>query len=153
MPYRFPTAALAATLLLGCGGDSSGPTSSIPAELVGNWIAEPACLPICGWTLTSSTDPEVSLNFVDDPLFITVGVGIESDADFELSFSGQSAPERGTLRVQGQMMIITADAGAVDTADYHIQNGYLHMQLRKEYAFSVGGQAHSGRPAGVFERQ
>lgn len=153
MPQRVLTAALAGALLLGCGSDPSDPGNRIPAELVGSWIAEPACLPECGWTLTSSTDPEVSLNFVDEPLNMTIGVGIEADGDFELSFSGQSAPERGTLRVEGQLMIITDQGGQVDSADYHIEGAYLYMQLRKEYNFSVGGAAHTGRPLGIFERR
>jgi hypothetical protein len=148
-----PAALLA--LATGCG-NGAGPDDIIPAALVGNWVAEPACLPNCGFTLTSTANPADSVNataFVG----MTTEIGIRGDGRFTLAFSpGGGAPQPGTAHVSGNMLIVRDAAGVVDTMDYTVTPSALDLRFRRiftSFDFNGDGAADPARARGVFVKR
>jgi hypothetical protein len=116
-------------LAVGCG-DSSGPDAAVAAELVGEWVAEPACAPPCSFTLTWVENPLAKLDAVV-LLGLTVRIDVTSSGRFTLS---GAVAESGTVRTEGSTMLVTSGVGAVDTIDWSIRDGNLHLDFRREYA-------------------
>jgi hypothetical protein len=145
---------LAALLALTTGcSDSAAPDPVLPASLVGNWVAEPACLPHCGFTLTSVASPSDSINataFVG----MTTEIGIHADGRFTLAFyPGGATPIPGTAHVSGTMLIVRDAAGVVDTMDYVVTPSTLDLRFRRTFTsfdFTGNGQPDPARARGVF---
>jgi hypothetical protein len=142
-------------LTTGCG-DGAGPDPVIPALLVGNWVAEPACLPHCGFTLTSVASPSDSVNataFVG----MTTEIGIRADGRFTLAFyPGGGTPLPGTAHVAGSMLIVRDAAGVVDTMDYVVTTSTLDLRFRRVFTsfdFTGDGTPDPARARGVFVKR
>jgi hypothetical protein len=150
MTALLPAALLA--LATACS-DGSGPDNVLPAALVGNWVAEPACLPNCGFTLTSVANPADSVNataFVG----MTTEIAMRADGRFTLTFMpGGGTPVPGTAHVSGSMLIVRDAAGVVDTMDYTVTASVLDVRFRRiftSFDFTGDGEPDPARARGVF---
>ena len=138
--------------LLACG-DSSGPDVVLPAELVGGWVAEPACAPPCSFALAWTANPQARFDAVTS-LGITVRINVTSAGRFTRSGTGDA--ESGQARVEGSTLIVRSDAGVVDTIDYVLQGTDLHLDFRREFTevdFNGDGQLDPAHVTGVFRRR
>ena len=144
---------LGVLLLAACGGDSSGPDSTIPAQLVAEWVAEPACAPPCAFTIRWAENPTIGLEAIT-ALGLTVRVRVTADGRFTRSGTGEAA--EGTVRMVDGALVVTDTRGVVDTIDYEIQGEYLHLDFRREYVeldFDSDGAADPARVSGVFRKR
>jgi len=146
------TAALLACALCACG-DSSGPVADIPAQLVGEWRADAACVPPCSFTLTWKSDPRASL----DAISLGMALRMEIEKSGRFVFGDVSAmPPAGQLRVVGQQLIITDSHGVVDTVTYRFEGTALRLDFRREFTvldFNADGVKDASTAAGVFVRR
>jgi hypothetical protein len=151
-------AAALVTLGLGaCGGDGTGPGAEVvPPELVGRWVAEPACLPLCGFTLASAANPADSVN-------VTAFTGISTEITMtrEGTFRLQTRPgpdtaSTATVRVIPGALVVTDRLGTVDTLDYQLAGEYLRLQFRRTFTvfdFTGDGTNDPANARGSFRRR
>lgn len=150
---RWLTAVLTVPVLAACSGDSAGPDTDIPAELVGEWVAEPACAPPCAFTLAWTQNPAARVNAVT-ALGVTVRIDVTAAGRFTRSGSGDAAS--GSLEVDGSMLVVTDSRGVVDTIDYAIEGQYLNLAFRRDFValdFNQDGQLDASRVTGVFRKR
>jgi hypothetical protein len=135
--------------LLGCS-DGSGPADVLPAELTGEWTAYPGCLYTCGFTFMPLANPADSLNVIAT-FGLTVNLSLQRNGRMEMIALGGGPvdPVSGRARVDGAMLILTDDEGAVDTADYVLDAGRLRLQFRE--IVSLNGQ--DARVRASFQRR
>jgi hypothetical protein len=130
---RYFFAACAALLLAACGDSSTGP-DVVPAELAGDWVAYPGCLPNCGFTLTPIDAPADSFNIIA-AMGITMELNLTRTGRIEVVAlnAGTVEPITGTVTVEGQTLILRDNTGAVDTVDYQLLSSptRLHVAFRK----------------------
>jgi hypothetical protein len=150
-----PFSAALLALATGCS-DSSAPADALPAALVGNWVAEPACLPNCGFTLRSVANAADSVNataFVG----MTTEISMRADGRFTLAFMpGGGTPMPGTAHVSGSMLIVRDAAGVVDTMDYTVTASVLDLRFRRTFTsfdFTGDGEPDPAHARGVFLRK
>src|SRR5690606_33160714 len=105
----------AVLLVVAAGGDTSGPGSVLPSELVGDWEALQACLPECGFTLVRVSDPADSVNFVS-ALGATFLLEMRGNGGFELASPTGGVTIAGQARKSGNVLIVRDGAGVEDTA-------------------------------------
>lgn len=126
--------AIAATA---CGGDAAAPSSDVPGALVGVWVAEPACLPACEFTVFDRQQPANSINFV------AFGLGVEMHVQATGRFRMEVRLVRdtlldGTVRVEGDRMLVSSTGTAtVDTLDFTLAEPWLEIQLRSRLAYDL----------------
>jgi hypothetical protein len=151
---RSRLAVLGAALLLGGCGDASGP-SPLPAELVGSWVAEPACVPAgCGLTVHALARP--------DTLFVTRDLGITTEMDLGAngSFRLRTVPAlpgapalEGTARVEGGRLIVRAADGQEEAVEYTLAGGLLVLRFDVLFDFDADGTAEAARAEGTFRKR
>jgi hypothetical protein len=140
-----------------CGGDGTGPgVEVVPPELVGRWVAEPACLPQCGFTLSSVANPADSVN-------VTAFTGISTEITMtrEGTFRLQTRPgpdtaSTATVRVIPGALVVTDRLGTVDTLDYQLAGEYLRLQFRRTFTvfdFTGDGANDPANARGSFRRR
>jgi hypothetical protein len=123
---------VAAGMLAGCG-DTIAPAAVVPADLVGNWVAEPACRPQCGFVVISEENPEDSINITQFTGATTI-FRIGANGSFGVaSLPGPDTVTPGRVRVVGTMMIVTDAANQVDTLDYVRVGEYLDLEWRRRF--------------------
>jgi hypothetical protein len=146
--------ALLAGASLSCGGDDpGGPDGDFPDELVGQWLANQACLPQgCAFTVYDVTSPADSLNLVIGGL--TFSMVVQTTGRIILTIPGFGSSE-GTARVIGSRMYIEA-AQRTDTVDFALTGDMLHMNFLSHFDnFDVNGdeEAELARARAVFRRE
>jgi hypothetical protein len=151
-----PPLAAAVLLAVACGGDGTGPADVLPAELVGVWVAEPACLPQCGFTFESLANPADTLN-------VTAFVGIATEVTLGRTgtFQMRTRPGPDTasvaqVRAAPGILVVTDAGGAVDTLDYSLSGDWLAVRFRRPFSvfdFTGDGVADPARARGVFRRR
>jgi hypothetical protein len=120
-----------------CGGDAAAPSPEVPAALVGIWVAEPACLPDCEFTVFDRAQPSQSINLV------AFGLGVEMTVQATGRFRMEVRLVRdtlldGTVRVVGDRMLVSSGGGAtVDTLEFTIDEPWLELQLRSRLAYDL----------------
>ena len=133
----------------------SGQLAHLPAELVGTWAAEPACLPHCGFTLTSVADPADSLNATAWGL--TTEISMTAAGAFRLSVRpGPDTASTAAVRAEGATLIVTDPAGAVDTLDYSLNVDLLTLRFRRVFTvvdFNDDGVADPAHARGTFRKR
>jgi hypothetical protein len=141
--------AVAGVLLAAACGDGSGPSNVIPEELAGDWVAEPACLYTCGFTITPVATPADSVNVIAS-YGITMDLSLSRSGRLELVAlgGGPVEPITGQARVEGQMLIVTSGT-AVDTIDYQLAGSSLAFAFRE--LITLNGAPSEVR--GVFVRR
>jgi len=145
-------AGVLAGLLAGCG-ESAAPEPAVPAELVGEWTANPACAPTCAFTLTWKENPSVKLDALQ--LLGEVRMDIGASGRFAFGRPGEMPPA-GVVRVVGQQLVVTDVDGTVDTIDYQLQGSVLRLDFRREWSeidFDNDGDADASTAAGLFVRR
>ncbi|CAN5895166.1 hypothetical protein BH23GEM9_BH23GEM9_30860 [soil metagenome] len=148
-------AVVMAVVVSGCS-DSSGPGDMVPAALVGTWVAEPACLPLCGFTLSSVANPADSVN-------ATAVLGIETEISmtragvFRLVTRPGPPSLPGTVRAEaGNILVVTDALGVVDTLDYTASATHLHLRFRRTFLafdFTGDGTFDPANARGSFQRR
>jgi hypothetical protein len=135
-----PFSMLMAAILLSACGDAAGPEDVLPAALAGTWIAEPACLPNCGFTFESLLNPADTINATSFA-GITTEVAMTRAGRFTLVFRpGGEGGSTGTARVEGGLLIVTDAGGVVDTIDYSVTAAVLQMRFRRPFpSFDFNG--------------
>ncbi|MEX2608850.1 MAG: hypothetical protein WEA24_02815 [Gemmatimonadota bacterium] len=146
--------ALLAGAALACGGnDPGGPDGEFPADLVGQWLANQACLPQgCAFTLYDVTNPADSLNIVSGS--VSISMLVQSTGRIILTIPGFPSSE-GTARVTGSRMYIEATQ-RTDTVDFAFTGGMLHLDFQSHFDnFDVDGDqvADLTRARAVFRRE
>jgi hypothetical protein len=148
-------ATVAAWSALACG-DGTGPGEQVPAELVGLWVAEPACVPQCGFTLASVANPADSLN-ATALLGISTEITMTRNGTFKLQTRpGPDSGAAGTVQVRPGMLIVRDPAGVVDTLDYQLSGNYLRLQFRRTFDtfdFTGDGVNDPAYARGSFQRR
>jgi hypothetical protein len=141
--------AVVVVFLAAACGDGSGPSNVIPEELAGDWVAEPACLYTCGFTITPVATPGDSVNVVAG-YGITMDLSLTRSGRLELVAlgGGPVEPITGRARVEGSMLIVTAGT-AVDTIDYQVTGNALTFAFRE--LITLNGAPSTVR--GVFVRR
>ncbi|HSK21356.1 MAG TPA: hypothetical protein VK912_19525 [Longimicrobiales bacterium] len=145
---------MAGLVLAGCG-DSAGPSDVIPPELAGSWLAAPACLPECGFTLMRISNPADSVNFVSG-LQQTFRVTLTTSGRFNLTGLGGASSIRGFAEAVGSMLILRDEAGTQDTADYTLQGEYLGLTFRgvaEQFDFDGDGVGDPAMVRARFRRE
>jgi hypothetical protein len=123
---------LTATTLSACG-DSSGPDDVLPAALAGTWIAEPGCLPNCGFTFESLLNPADTINATRF-MGVTTEITMTRAGRFTLVFRpGGEGGSSGSARTEGGMLIVTDAGGVVDTIDYSVTASVLRIRFRRPF--------------------
>jgi nitrous oxide reductase accessory protein NosL len=148
-------AGIAACVLVASCGSDQDPDPDIPAELVGNWVAQPACSPDCEFTFTMVDDPSQSVDIIT-ALNFSVDIGIAASGAFTLDFSGGTGPETGTVRVEGSRMLVRDNTGVTDTINWHIANELLYLDFEEAYTvldIDQDGALDASIAAGVFARR
>jgi hypothetical protein len=126
--------ALAAAGLVACGGDGTGPADVLPAELVGLWVAEPACLPNCGFTFASVAQPSDTLN-VTAFVGLSTEITLTRDGTFRMRMRpGPDTASVARVHAGPGILIVTDAAGAVDTLDYTQAGNRLDVRFRRPFA-------------------
>lgn len=146
MRYLFAAAAL---LAAACG-DSTAP-DVIPELLAGNWVAEPACLPNCGFTITPVASPGDSLNVVSG-FGVTMDLSLTRAGRIEiraLNAGSSVEPIRGEVTVEGQTLILRDTEGSVDTVDFQVNATRLQVAFRQQVLL----EGAPSRVSGVFLRR
>lgn len=137
-------------------GDGTGPGDAVPAALAARWVAEPACLPSCGFSLISMANPTDSLN-VTSFAGLTTEITVNRGGTFRLAFRpGPDTATTASVRAEGSMLIVTDAAGTVDTLDYVLREPYLDLQFRRAFVvldFDGDGTPDSARARGTFQRK
>jgi hypothetical protein len=152
------SAALAAATiaLVACGGDAAGPADAVPAELAATWVAEPACLPHCGFTLASVANPADSIN-VTAFAGLSTEIAMTRDGTFRLrTRPGPDTASVARVRAVARMLIVTDAAGTVDTLDYALAGQYLQLRFRRPFAvfdFTGDGRNDPAHARGTFRRR
>jgi hypothetical protein len=157
---RRAVAALGLATLAGlgaCGGDGTGPGAEVvPAELVGRWVAEPACLPLCGFTLSSVANPADSIN-VTSFAGISTEITMTREGTFRLlTRPGPDTASTATVRVIPGALVVTDRLGTVDTLDYQLAGEYLRLQFRRTFTafdFTGDGVNDPANARGSFRRR
>lgn len=153
MKGRLSAAMVLALAGASCGGDAAGPASAVPASLVGEWVASPACAPPCAFTLTWTENSAARFEAVS-VLGLTIRVGIRSSGRMTVSGSGE--PSEGEVTVAGATLVVRDTRGVVDTIDYRIEGPHLYLDFRRpseEVDFDGDGVADPAWVAGVFRKQ
>jgi hypothetical protein len=136
-----------------CGGDAAGP-ATIPAELVGTWVAEPACVPDgCGLTLKSVADPAISF-FVTD--LITTQITIRANGSFLLE-TLPTAPGMpaisGTARAVGNVLYVKLANGTEESLEWSVAGTWLTVRFHGTYDFNGDGVSEAAVMDGVFRKR
>lgn len=126
-----------------CGGDSTGPSGDIPAELVGTWEAGPDCHPQCYATLFSRNSAD-TLGFTS---LLTVRMEVRSSGRLDLSVVGlgEDALVEGDLEVRQGKLIVSAD-GVADSLSYTVAGNQLTAQMLNSLQQDITGD---GQPEEV----
>ena len=145
-----------AAALVGCG-DGTGPEAAVvPADLVGNWYAEPACRPQCGFVVVSEENASDSINITQFSGATTI-FRIGANGTFGVaSLPGPDTVTPGRVRVVGTMLIVTDAANQVDTLDYVRLGQYLDLEWRRRFLnldFDGDGMADPAIARGRFIRR
>ena len=142
-------------VLVGCGDDGS-PTASVPADLVGVWVAEPACTPQCGFAVISEESRSDSIN-VTQFAGTTTELRIGASGSFGVAtLPGPDTITPGKVRVVGPMMIVTDPTNQVDTLDYVRIGQYLDVEWRRrflDFDFDGDGTADPAIVRGRFRKR
>jgi hypothetical protein len=142
-------------VVLGCGDDGS-PVLSVPAELVGVWVAEPACTPQCGFTIVSEESQSDSIN-ITQFAGTTTELRIGASGTFGVAtLPGPDTITPGKVRVVGPMMIVTDPTNQVDTLDYVLVGQYLAVEWRRrflDFDFDGDGAADPAIVRGRFRKR
>jgi hypothetical protein len=149
---RTPLVACLVLLAAACS-DSTGP-SALPSALIGHWVASPQCSPVCGFTLTSVSNPGVSVDLVAPPANVTVELDFQSSGAASLRIFGQTIP--GTARVDGSTLYLSS-GGSTDTIDYTVTGTTLDLKFRSALAdladFNGDGIMDAGYARAVLRKQ
>jgi hypothetical protein len=136
-------------------GDGTGPGADVvPPELVATWVAEPACLPQCGFTLAWVENPADSIN-VTSTTGLTMEITLTRTGTFRL-VQRPGSESTAEVRVAPGMLIVTDQAGVVDTLDYSIAGSYLQLHFRRTFSvidFNGDGTLDPARARGRFLRR
>jgi hypothetical protein len=139
-----------------CGSDSAAPGGdAVSAELAAVWVAEPACLPECGFTLASVANPADSVN-ATAVLGVEVEISMTRAGVFRLTTRPGPPAAQGTVRQEPGMLIVRDAAGVTDTLDYTLAGALLHVQFRRTFQvfdFTGDGVADAARARGSFRRR
>jgi hypothetical protein len=149
--------AAAALMVAACGGEGgTGPAEVIPAELAATWVAEPACLPECGFTLASAANPADSIN-VTAFVGLSTEITMTRDGTFRLrTRPGPDTASVAQVRAGAGVLVVTDGAGAVDTLDYSLAGDYLHLRFRRHFTvfdFTGDGTPDPATARGRFRRR
>jgi hypothetical protein len=150
-------AAAALALAAGACGDGTGPgNDAIPAELAAVWVAEPACLPLCGFALSSVANPADSVN-VTACTGITTEITMTRQGSFRLrTRPGPDTAAVGSVQAFPSLLVVTDAAGVVDTLDYQLAGDYLQLKFRRTFAvfdFDGDGVNDPAHARGSFRRR
>lgn len=141
--------------LAACGGDGTGPTIEIPADLVGTWAASPACAPTCGFTFENAEDPADSTNFT--ALGVTSRFTLNAAGGFTFSAGvPTTVPIGGRMRVEGGSLVVEATGEFEEERIAFTRSAdLLGLTWQETYAFDLDddGIAESVTVRGQFERQ
>jgi hypothetical protein len=145
--------ALVTALMVACG-DSTAP-SDVPAELVGVWVAEPACVPECGLTLHTTVGPPDSIP-VTRLFSITTEVTLTAQGTFRIetlpSVPG-AAPISGTARGGNGVLTVRAADGTEETVRYAVASNLLSLEFDGRIDFNGDGQDQPALAVGIFRRR
>jgi hypothetical protein len=137
-------------------GDGTGPGDAVPPELAARWVAEPACVPDCGFTLTSVANAADSLNATAFA-GVTTEITVQRSGTFRLVFRpGPDTASTASVRAVGSMLIVTDAAGVVDTLDYVLRDPWLDLHFRRHFVvidFNGDGVPDPARARGTFRRR
>lgn len=137
-------------------GDGTGPGDVVPPELAARWVAEPACVPACGFSLISVAEPSDSLN-VTAFAGLTTEIAVSRGGTFRLSIRpGPDTASTASVRVEGSTLIVTDAVGMVDTLDYVLREPYLELRFRRHFVvldFDGDGTPDAARARGTFQRK
>ena len=148
-----PHVLVAGLLTLGCGSDQ-GADAGLPTSLVGTWVAQPACAPPCAFTLTMEADPSLQIDAVSQ-LGVSVNIAVTRGGAFTLAFTGGSGAQSGTVRAEGDLLIVRDGTGTTDTIDWRIDADLLYLDFRRRFTvldFTQDGVPDAAIAAGVFQR-
>jgi hypothetical protein len=134
----------------GCGGDSTG-VDVLPAELVGTWVAGPACSPVCNYTLTSIPNPSVHTDLVATA-GVTIELAMNATGAAALNLAGQIVT--GSAKISNGALIL-ASGGSVDTVDYTVANSKLTLSFRSPILYDLNGDGttDSAHASAVLNKQ
>jgi hypothetical protein len=138
-----------------CGGDATGPARDVPDALVGVWVAEPACLPECEFTVFDRQHPANSINFVAFGLGVEMHVQATGRFRMEVRLARDTLLD-GTVRVEGDRMLVSSTGTAtVDTLDFTLAEPWLEIQLRSRLAYDLDadGTEEDVGLRGMFRRR
>lgn len=147
---------LAALTVAACGGDGTGPGADvISAELAARWVAEPACVPECGFAFSSVADPADSIN-VTAFTGLTTEINMTRSGTFRIQVRpGPDTASTGSVRMAPGILVVTDAAGVVDTLDYTLSGSYLSLRFRRTFAvfdFDGDGENDPAHARGTFQR-
>jgi hypothetical protein len=132
-------------------GDAAGP-SRIPPELVGNWIAQPACIPQCGLTFYSLVNPADSILVTR---FVSTRIAIGADGSFELATlptSPATPPIVGRATAANGELTVTGSDGTRETLRYSVSGALLTVEFAGTFAFESNAPPVPSRARGLFLR-
>lgn len=155
-PARKTCLLSALVLATACGGDSTAPADVVPGQLAAQWVAEPACLPQCGFTLVSVANPADSLNATAFA-GVTTQIVLTRDGTFRLTLlPGPDTASTASVRASGTTLVVTDRAGVVDTLDYTLSGQFLQLRFRRTFRvidFNGDGQIDPATARGTFRRR
>ncbi|MGH7444633.1 MAG: hypothetical protein ACREKM_07140 [Longimicrobiales bacterium] len=138
-----------------CGGDGTGPEIEIPAELVGTWVAAPACAPACGFTFANRADAADTTNFT--ALGVTSRFTLNATGGFTFNAGVPSTvPIGGRMHVAGSMLVVEATGEfEEERIAYALSGDLLALTWQETYAFDLDddGTAEAVEVRGHFEKQ
>ncbi len=156
---RFSVSAVAgclgALLLAACGGgDGTGPTSGVPAELVGSWAADGNCVADgCGLTLHSTSNAADTINLVAQGLAsVYLTLSGNGAAQLQLLSPVNDTTVAGTARAESGNLIISG-GGAADTVGYVLDGSLLRLSFREESAWSFHGTTVPATVTAALEKR
>ncbi|MGH7554362.1 MAG: hypothetical protein ACREMQ_15260 [Longimicrobiales bacterium] len=127
----------------------------MPPELVADWVSDPTCLPECSFTVFVKQNPADSLNLVRFGLGVEMMIRETGRLRMEVRLVRDTLLDGMVSARNGQMLVTTPGVPTVDTLDYVLTNGMLHVDLRSRLTHDLDGDGRK-EPVGlrgVFRRR
>jgi hypothetical protein len=150
MPVRRTALALLCCAIALAACRDEGP-ELIPAELAGDWVAEPACRPPCSLEFRSVANPDVRIELID-LLGITIDVRLRRNGEFLLTIMGQP-PIGGTARVEGTRLVVRAADGTEEIVDYQLGGVMLTLDFQGQFDFNLDGETEAAAGRAVLRKR
>jgi hypothetical protein len=143
------TAAIAAAAC----ADGTGPGAALPADLVGEWVADSRCIPQCSLTIHPATNPA-------DSVALTHFVGLFVDIAAAGRFTLQTVPavsDRGTVTgtatLSGGQLVVRTSSGEEERVDYTTGGGRLTLGFAGTMDFDGDGTPEPARIRATLVRR